>query len=97
MCISKVSWNQYLYIDILDKILVPFITDVCPYGHRFMLDCDHKHTSLCARAFMNNNGVNCWPTPPELPHANSIESYNMYVSTYFQLLINYNFTISNLK
>ena len=36
-------------------------------GHRFQQDNDPKHTSRRATTFMEENDINWWKTPPELP------------------------------
>ena len=42
--------DRFLFTDILEKTLVPFIEDVYP-DHRFMQDNDPKRTSVHARNF----------------------------------------------
>lgn len=37
--------DAILYVQILDQALLPFLEQVYPEGHRFMLDNDPKHTS----------------------------------------------------
>ena len=63
-----------LYVEILDKTLLPFLHEVFPHGHRFMQDNDPKHTSRRAQAFFEDNDVCWWKTPPESPDANPIEN-----------------------
>ena len=58
-----------LYVEILEKTLLPFLHEVFPHGHRFMQDNDPKHTSRRAQAFFED-----WKTPPESPDANPIEN-----------------------
>ena len=68
--------NAVLYCDILEKTLVPFISQVFPAGqsHRFMQDNDPKHVSKLAQKFLGDNNINWWRTPPESPDANPIEN-----------------------
>ena len=46
---------------------MPFIKMNFPDGHRLYQDNDPKHTSITTKAWMADNGVNWWPTPPESP------------------------------
>ena len=62
--------DRFLYIDILQKTLVPFIDDVFPDGHRFMADNDPKHNSLAAREYLEDSGIFWWRRPAELPIEN---------------------------
>ena len=63
-----------VYIDVLEKTLLPFLSDVYPDGHRFMQDNDPKHTSRLGRRFLEDNEVTWWKTPPESPDLNPIEN-----------------------
>lgn len=42
-------------------------------GHRFQQDNDPKHTRTRTTTFMEENDINWWKTPPELPDRNPIE------------------------
>ena len=66
--------NAPLFISILKKSLLPFIRDVYPNGHRFVQDNDPKHCSKHARKFYAEQGIDWWPTPPELPGHIPIEN-----------------------
>ena len=60
--------KKELFVQILDRTLIPFIQDVFPDGFcRFMQDNDPKHTSKYAMAYW-------WRTPAESPDCNPIEN-----------------------
>ena len=63
-----------LYIDILEKTLLPFLEKVYPDGHLLMADNDPKHTSNDAKKFLNDHKVTWWRTPAESPDCNPIEN-----------------------
>ena len=62
--------NAELFIDILDKTLLPFIERVYPEGHKFMQDNDPKHSSNMTKQWLQNKSVNWWKTPAESPDLN---------------------------
>ena len=66
--------KKELFVSILEGTLLPFIEDVYPEGHKFMMDNDPKHTSGYAANWMENRSVNWWRTPPESPDLNPIEN-----------------------
>ena len=74
ICIFSGIMKAPLYVEILEKTLLPFLHEVFPHGHRFMQDNDPKHTSRRAQAFFEDNDVCWWKTPPESPDANPIEN-----------------------
>lgn len=45
-----------------------------PDGHRFQQDNDPKHVSKSTIAWLRENNVAYWPTPPESPDCNPIEN-----------------------
>ena len=76
VCVFEGIMNQSLYIEILDKTLLPFVKDVYPDGHRLMADNDPKHTctSKGAACFMEANNIYWWRTPTESPDLNPIKN-----------------------
>ena len=74
ICIFEGIMNAELFIDILDKTLLPFIERVYPEGHKFMQDNDPKHSSNMTKEWLQNKSVNWWKTPAESPDLNPIEN-----------------------
>ncbi len=63
-----------LYIQILQRGLLPFIRGTYPDSHRFMQDNDPKYTSKAVGTFLSQEEVNWWKTPAESPDMNPIEN-----------------------
>ena len=74
ICIFEGILEATKYTEILEQTLLPFIDDVYPDGHKLMADNDPKHTSLHAKNFIEERGVNWWRTPAESPDLNPIEN-----------------------
>ena len=58
ICIFEGIMDASLYTEILQKTLLPFISEVYPTNHRFMADNDPKHSSNEAKNFLSANNVN---------------------------------------
>ena len=56
--------DRFLFVNILEKVLIPFLERVFPATHRLMQDNDPKHVS---HQFFERNTINWWKTPAESP------------------------------
>ena len=74
LAIFEGTMDSQFYQDLLKNHLLPFIADSFPDGHRFQQDNDPKHVSKATIAWLKENNVNYWPTPPESPDCNPIEN-----------------------
>ena len=66
--------DRFLYMEILRKTLLPFITNVYSDGYHFMADNDPKHNSVAARDILVESNVNWWRTPAESSDLNPMEN-----------------------
>ena len=74
ICLFTGIMDRFLYIEILRKTLLPFITNVYSDGHCFMADNDPKHNSVAAQDFLVESNVNWWCTPAESSDLNPMEN-----------------------
>ena len=74
ICIFDGIMERFLFCDIIEKTLLPFLKEKFPRGHRFMQDNDPKHTSIYATDFLRSHKVYWWRTPAESPDLNPIEN-----------------------
>ena len=70
ICIFEGIMDGDMYIDILDKTLVPFINEAYPNRHRFVQDYDPKHKCKKAIDFIEDKNINWFHTPAESPDLN---------------------------
>lgn len=66
--------NSELFIEILDKTLLPFIDGVYTDVHKLMQDNDPKHAANMTKDWLQAHSVNWWKTPAESPDLNPIEN-----------------------
>jgi hypothetical protein len=66
--------DSIFYQGILKDCLLPFLHEQFPQGdYRFIQDNDPKHVSRATKAWMLENDIRWWETPPESPDLNPIE------------------------
>jgi len=63
-----------VYVEILQRALVPFVGQMYPDSHHLMQDNDPKHVFKLAQIFFCDNSIMWWKTPPESPDLNPIEN-----------------------
>ena len=74
ICIFTGTMDWYLFVNILEKTLVPFVKDVYPDSHRFMADNDPKHNSLYGRDFLTAQNIKWWRYLAKSPDFNPNEN-----------------------
>ena len=76
ICIFEGVMDRFLFTEILDATLLPFIRTLFPppMGHRYMQDNDPKHTSIHVQEWIADKHINWWRTPAESPDMNPIEN-----------------------
>lgn len=65
--------DQYVYMDILNKVLLPFTNDQMPENCILQADNDPEHTARRVKQFLNEQNINILPWPSQSPDLNSIE------------------------
>ena len=96
ICIFDGIMDKTLFIEILDKTLVPFVHNSFPNGVRFMQDNDPKHNSKAATQFLQSKGIHWWRTPPESPDINPIENIWHELKEYIRRVAKPNPAITSL-
>lgn len=74
ICIFDGIMDRFLFCNILEQTLLPFLQEKFLSSHRFMQDNDPKHTSMFAKSFLERHQVQWWKTPAESPDLNPIEN-----------------------
>ena len=76
------------YQQILKAVLLPFLSECFPDGHRFQQDNDPKHCSNHIDKFFTEQGIIWWRTPPKSLDLNPIEnvwgSMKQYLRTIYK-------------
>ncbi|KXJ16808.1 Transposable element Tcb2 transposase [Exaiptasia diaphana] len=66
--------SDFYIENILKAALIPYVKEAFPDGiYRFQQDNDPKHKSRLTMKFIEDNGIQYWPTPAESPDLNPIE------------------------
>ncbi len=74
LVIFKGIMDSTFYQGLLRDHFMPYVQHAFPQGYRLMQDNDPKHVSKSTKAFMEDNNISWWPTPPESPDLNPIEN-----------------------
>ena len=66
--------DQHVYVDILDKVMLPYADYEMPFSWVFQQDNDPKHTSKKAKNWFEEYKVNVMEWPAQSPDLNPIEN-----------------------
>lgn len=66
--------DRFMYRDILENHLLPYLDETMPLRHVFQHDNDPKHKSKVVTDWLKNQNINVLPWPSQSPDLNPIEN-----------------------
>lgn len=78
--------DQYVYKNILENHMEPFVEENMPLNWTFMHDNDPKHSARSVKAWLNDQKIKTLPWPAQSPDLNPIENLWNDVETQIKLV-----------